>query len=486
MVVVRVDTSRLFKGVRVAELTDQNTLQAIADALRQARVDFWKVTRVESMLAPGESRIEAVLYVILLTQPPALPSPEDAQAPLSDGVEIELIGQHIGECLWLNGHDGIRFVFSPLHGIKHMLYAGSTQFGKTASLYSSLAALLFNNGPDLVRVGVIDPKGVDSAWLDACPHLIAPPVTDAKDLKGAGQLLYLATQEMDRRKGLIRGVASNLPDYNAKRPGRALPHWLIVWDDFTTMLAWAGTNEPVYKYMTDILSRGAALGVQLALGTHNPTAKVIETFNKGLIDSRFVFHTPDLPAHQTICGGTGAYNPYWTRLDRPGRCLSMPSGQKARLMQFPQPQDLTALAAREWGHALPADGLVLPALTLPQYRVSKWSIVYTPGVMSRNKLAEAFDEKRVGHQGTADGGPHINEDELKDLQAQLRMRDLLEGGGRKGAPHRITPRLVELVRQCEEIPGWSEQLHAVGAHVLYERPSAPTRTEVGANRIKGS
>ncbi len=465
-VVVEVNVATLFERVTIELLSSQPILDWMEGILR------WPVYALTKMLTP-DREIKGLWYIVAISKlPPALPA-VPAQVRLASHYPFDPIQDYpTGQPLkWLVGHNGKQIEWVDLWQVKMGMYGGSTQQGKTVSLKMALAALLFNNGPEILRLGYIDVKGLDSFWLENSPHLLDDVVCGAQSVEAAGKLLYLGIEEMERRREIMKGRAENLLKWNEKCPNRAMPLWLFVWDDFTTMLALAGKKSPAYHYLTSILSAGAALGIRVILGVHNPTAKILDTFNRGLIDSRFIFHTPDLGGFMNLAGGTGELNAFWPELDRPGRALALISGATPRRVQVPimDTEQLSALATAYWGeregsHA--ENQLIIPPLTVSQYRLAAWSSLNTPGTMSRNKLAEAFDERRLRGGETADGGPNINEDAIRDIMNGLRANDLLTGGGRQGVVHRTTQRLVELVDQCEQLSGFRETLSSMEVRLL--------------------
>ena len=78
----------------------------------------------------------------------------------------------------------------------HLLIAGATGTGKSVSIHTMIASMLFNATADDVRFILIDPKMLELSVYEGIPHLLVPVVVDPE--KAAAALLW-ATQEMERR-----------------------------------------------------------------------------------------------------------------------------------------------------------------------------------------------------------------------------------------------------------------------------------------------
>ena len=76
----------------------------------------------------------------------------------------------------------------------HLLIAGATGTGKSVSIHTMIASILFNATADDVRFILIDPKMLELSVYENIPHLLVPVVVDPE--KAAAALLW-ATQEME-------------------------------------------------------------------------------------------------------------------------------------------------------------------------------------------------------------------------------------------------------------------------------------------------
>ena len=99
-----------------------------------------------------------------------------------------------------------------LAAMPHLLIAGATGTGKSVSIHTMIASILFNATPDDVRFILIDPKMLELSVYDALPHLLVPVVVDPE--KAAAALLW-ATREMEGRYRMMRDLGvRNIDSYN--------------------------------------------------------------------------------------------------------------------------------------------------------------------------------------------------------------------------------------------------------------------------------
>ena len=85
-------------------------------------------------------------------------------------------------------------VAADLATMPHLLIAGATGTGKSVSIHTMIASILFNATADDVRFILIDPKMLELSVYEGIPHLLVPVVVDPE--KAAAALLW-ATQEME-------------------------------------------------------------------------------------------------------------------------------------------------------------------------------------------------------------------------------------------------------------------------------------------------
>ena len=57
----------------------------------------------------------------------------------------------------------------------HMLVAGATGSGKSVCLNTIIVSLIYQNGPDDLKLIMVDPKRVELGVYAGIPHLLVPP-----------------------------------------------------------------------------------------------------------------------------------------------------------------------------------------------------------------------------------------------------------------------------------------------------------------------
>ena len=165
----------------------------------------------------------------------------------------------------------------------HMLVAGTTGSGKSIGLRSMLASLIMSNGPDTLRLIVLDPKIVEFTQFNGLPHLIGPVETDPERIIG---VLRWATREMDRRYQLLEQErARNIEAYNAilgrRRKDEHMPYVVIVIDEIGDLMMLR--PDETEKTLTRLAQKARAAGMHMVVATQRPSVDVIT----GLIKANF-------------------------------------------------------------------------------------------------------------------------------------------------------------------------------------------------------
>jgi S-DNA-T family DNA segregation ATPase FtsK/SpoIIIE len=238
----------------------------------------------------------------------------------------------------------------------HLLIAGATGTGKSVSLHTMIAAILFNATADDVRFILIDPKMLELSVYENIPHLLVPVVVEPS--KAASALLW-ATQEMEARYFKMRqlGVrnidgynrlvssrepvvelkpanqvgepAADNPDAPAKIEHRKLPKIVIVIDELADLLLSEG--KTVERDITRLAQKARAAGIHLILATQRPSVDVITGLIKANLPARISFQVTSRVDSRTILDSIGA-----ERLLGAGDMLFMPPGS-AKLVRLHGP-----------------------------------------------------------------------------------------------------------------------------------------------------
>ncbi|HVC44022.1 MAG TPA: DNA translocase FtsK 4TM domain-containing protein [Candidatus Binataceae bacterium] len=228
----------------------------------------------------------------------------------------------------------------------HLLIAGATGTGKSVSIHTMIASILFSATADDVRFILIDPKMLELSVYDALPHLLVPVVVDPE--KAAAALLW-ATQEMEGRYRVMRELGvRNIDGYNrtigqggelvelkrgtiADNQGdsedwqdtpvkhRKLPKIVIVIDELADLLLAEG--KTVERDITRLAQKARAAGIHLILATQRPSVDVLTGLIKANLPARISLQVTSRVDSRTILDSIGA-----ERLLGAGDMLFMPPG----------------------------------------------------------------------------------------------------------------------------------------------------------------
>jgi S-DNA-T family DNA segregation ATPase FtsK/SpoIIIE len=242
----------------------------------------------------------------------------------------------------------------------HLLIAGATGTGKSVSIHTMIAAILFNATADDVRFILLDPKMLELSVYEQIPHLLVPVVVDPD--KAAAALLW-ATQEMENRYRMMRDMGvRNIDGYNQALANRGkvvelkprlaersepkneqmisrinstqgeaetsvekpvehhkLPKIVIVIDELADLLLHEG--KTVERDITRLAQKARAAGIHLILATQRPSVDVLTGLIKANLPARISFQVTSRVDSRTILDSIGA-----ERLLGDGDMLFMPPG----------------------------------------------------------------------------------------------------------------------------------------------------------------
>jgi len=223
----------------------------------------------------------------------------------------------------------------------HLLIAGATGAGKSVTLNTIIASILFRATPDEVKFIFIDTKRLELGIYENIPHLLTPVVAEAKKASNA---LKWAVAEMERRYKLLAecGVRS-IDHYNAyvtkgksgHRPQdladgkpelKPLPYIMVVIDELADLMILAARD--VEESITRLAQMARAVGIHLVLSTQRPSVDVLTGVIKANLPSRIALRVSSRIDSRTIIDGSGA-----EKLLGNGDMLFLPPGS-ARLIRL--------------------------------------------------------------------------------------------------------------------------------------------------------
>lgn len=230
-------------------------------------------------------------------------------------------------------------LIADLTRMPHLLIAGSTGSGKTVSINSIIASLIYRFSPEDLRFVMVDPKIVEMQIYNSLPHMLIPVVTSAKKVPAA--LKYLI-HEMEHRYQLFAKVGvRNLAGFNAKRvkdreaeaaalkadstpeeraaiaqvaeSGAAntpmeipehLPYIVAIIDELADLMMVAPADIENSVVRLSQLARAA--GIHLIIATQRPSVNVITGLIKANLPSRIAFKVASKVDSRTILDYGGA------------------------------------------------------------------------------------------------------------------------------------------------------------------------------------
>jgi S-DNA-T family DNA segregation ATPase FtsK/SpoIIIE len=306
-------------GIKVSQIV--NLADDLSMALRAAAV------RIQAPV-PGE----AVVGI-------EVPNRKRERVYLREILEAEEFSRENSQLTIALGKDiAGRPVAADLARMPHLLIAGATGTGKSVSIHTMIAAILFNATADDVRFILIDPKMLELSVYENIPHMLVPVVVDPS--KAAAALLW-ATQEMERRYLMMRDLGvRNIDSYNqaiaaGARPvelrpvdadpdsppiqHRKLPKIVIVIDELADLLLSEG--KTIERDISRLAAKARASGIHLILATQRPSVDVITGLIKANLPARISFQVTSRVDSRTILDSIGA-----ERLLGAGDMLFLPPG----------------------------------------------------------------------------------------------------------------------------------------------------------------
>ncbi len=216
-----------------------------------------------------------------------------------------------------------------LRKMPHLLVAGSTGSGKSVFTVSFLTGLIFRHSPKTLKLILVDPKQVDLATFNEIPHLVMPPIREAKKAISA---LRWAIKEMEKRyRSMSKFGARGLESFNEKveilekkqleehelfneslEEKEAFesyyytpqPYIVIVVEEFGDLMAVDKSN--VEQAVVRLAQMARACGIHLVLAMQSPRKDVVTGLIKTNIPGRISFKVASKMDSRIILDESGA------------------------------------------------------------------------------------------------------------------------------------------------------------------------------------
>ena len=212
-------------------------------------------------------------------------------------------------------------VFGNLAKMPHILVAGTTGSGKSVTIHSMITSLLYRNGPDDLKLILIDPKRVELTLYNNIPHLLTPVITEAKKTILA---LKWAAKEMDRRYDILEAESvrdiesyhSNVWSKNQKKTKKnsagveeevnadRLPYIVIIIDELADIMS--AYPRELEAAIVRLAQMSRAVGIHLILSTQRPEVNIITGLIKANIPARVALKVSSQIDSRTILDAGGA------------------------------------------------------------------------------------------------------------------------------------------------------------------------------------
>ncbi|MFZ2167625.1 MAG: DNA translocase FtsK [Minisyncoccia bacterium] len=195
----------------------------------------------------------------------------------------------------------------------HGLVAGATGSGKSVAIHALITSLLYRNGPNQLRLIMIDPKRVELTAYNGIPHLLTPVITDPK--KAIFSLKW-AAKEMERRYNILEANhVRDVESYHttvfepAKKRGdedmpEALPYIVIFIDELADIMQ--SYPRELESSIVRLAQMSRAVGIHLILSTQRPSVNVITGLIKANVPTRMALQVASQIDSRTILDGSGA------------------------------------------------------------------------------------------------------------------------------------------------------------------------------------
>lgn len=200
-------------------------------------------------------------------------------------------------------------VFGNLAKMPHALIAGTTGSGKSVTIHTIITSLLYRNGPEDMKLIMVDPKRVELTLYNKIPHLLTDVITDSKKTILA---LKWAAKEMDRRYDVlqaesVRDIESYHSTVYAKaKEGAAerMPYIVIVIDELADIMQ--AYPRELESAIVRLAQMSRAVGIHLILSTQRPSVNVITGLIKANVPTRIALQVSSQIDSRTILDQGGA------------------------------------------------------------------------------------------------------------------------------------------------------------------------------------
>jgi DNA segregation ATPase FtsK/SpoIIIE-like protein len=190
----------------------------------------------------------------------------------------------------------------------HALIGGSTGSGKSNFLATAICSLAVSYPPSLVKLSLLDPKGIDFGRFESLPQ-VDTYIDTAGDCVTYLETL-LESELEERRNKLKEQGSSSVQEYNrlaASGDFEPIPYRVIVIDEFADLVMSLSENKDEFEDAVGRLAQiGRALGYSILLATQRPDANIVSGNIKTNFNCRISFELPSNTDSRVILDQPGA------------------------------------------------------------------------------------------------------------------------------------------------------------------------------------
>jgi len=190
-----------------------------------------------------------------------------------------------------------------LDKMPHLMIAGATGSGKSVCVNTLITSLLYQNGPDDLKLILVDPKRVELTNYNGIPHLLTPVIHTVDKTVNAFRWLVA---EMERRFELFSVQGSrDIASYNNKAEADdRVPYIVAIVDELADLMT--VNSKEMEAVIVRLAQMSRAVGIHLVLATQRPSVEIITGLIKANIPGRIAFSVASLIDSRTILDYSGA------------------------------------------------------------------------------------------------------------------------------------------------------------------------------------
>ncbi|WP_201456369.1 DNA translocase FtsK [Chlamydia sp. 17-3921] len=207
-------------------------------------------------------------------------------------------------------------LWADLATMPHLIIAGTTGSGKSVCINTIVMSIIMTSLPTDIKLVIVDPKKVELTSYSQLPHMLAPVITESREVYNA--LVWLV-KEMESRYEILRYLGlRNIQAFNSRSRNEAIevsydkdipekmPFLVGIIDELSDLLL--SSSQDIETPIIRLAQMARAVGIHLILATQRPSREVITGLIKANFPSRIAFKVANKVNSQIIIDEPGAEN----------------------------------------------------------------------------------------------------------------------------------------------------------------------------------